>query len=857
MNRKHRLFGRKMSIVGLVVALVALAARGRAESYDAQYLDGLRQRRLYELAEKYCADRLDDEALGDARQAGLTIELSRTLAEHALNASAADAPALWQRARQVPDRFADRHARSPQLLLVRLQGQLALAAQGEAARQVASDQDDVQATGDARAVLREAIAGLEALDGQIADQLRQSRAPASRDGLSTAELQSLQMNVQLELARTLRNQALCYPEGSPDRINALVRAGEALSAVMRPNERSMLTWSAELEEVARQRLLGEYSTAARKLDELDKTQPPPSIAQQIRAERMRLALARDRVDDALAEAGTAANMPHGPEVDFARLETLLAAAHRARERRQAERSAEWQSRAVQQAQAIGRTYGAHWMRRAESLLARSVASADGPQTADTLSFAAAGYYRGGQFDKAIAAFDEAARKAREAKHSKPAFDAAYSAATIEKERGNFREALERYRRLALDAKDEDRAAAAHLLAIYCAAQLAQASRPPNLDQYETLLREHVDTWPSAATSAQAYSWLGRLDEHRGAWQAAIDWLVRVRPGNPQYAEAVAAIGRCYEGWLGELHARDQDGQRLANDALAALEGITGNARPNDATRAATLSAARIWLLELPNGAVPAERLLRGGLETDASAPPGWQTEARRWLVPALAMQGKGGQVDQVLDAIRSSPAETLAVLAALAAVRERHAGDEARKLAQMELDIENRQLNRASRTRRRYASCGAPPSGDHAGGNRPAQTGAHRLAEPGPRIPSRWTDSRRHGPTAGRRQRRRRARGIDRLDRSGPQEPPRHGPLVPRVLRAGRHATEVGPAERGAGHAASRGPAFPRARRPANAAAFREAVGRSRWRLVAASDRGRVLGDRWSLRSRSRWFASL
>jgi len=698
--RQHAWIRCFAACIALLLAGAAGVEGAPTDTADGRFLAGLRQRGLFELAEKHCEDRLADEGLDDTRRAELVIELSRTLAEHALNAPAAVAPPLWQRSTDVIEQFATHHARSPRLLLVRLQGALVLAAQSEAAVLAADDHADAAGNVAARDLLRQAIVRFDKLSGEIAIQLRRpSRSAVGAASLSTAELQSLQMHVQLELARTLRNQALSYPEGSADRINALTRGGEALSAVIRSGERSPLTWSAELEEIARQRLLGEYSAADRKLAELDKTQPPPAVSQKLRAERMRLALARGRVDDALAEAGTAANMPRGAEVDFARLETLLAAWSRATQRQQPAAAAEWQSRAVEQAQEIGRKYGANWMRRAESLLARAVAGSGGPQSAATLSFAAAGYYRGGQLDKALATFDEAARKARDTDQAKPAFNAAYSAATIEKERGNYRAAADRYRRLALDFESDERSAAAHLLAVFCAAQLAQASKPPKLDEYEKLLREHVTAWPQGATTSQAFSWLGRLAEQRGDWPAAIGFLLQVRPGDPQYAEAVAAIGRCYEAQLADLHARGQDGRRFADDALATLERIAGGGsargtKPTGATRAATLAATRIWLTELPTGALPAERLLRGALESDRSAPDAWKTEARRWLVPALVMQSKGGQADQVVDQLPRSAAESLALLESLATVRRRHPDDAGRKLAEMELAVANELLER-------------------------------------------------------------------------------------------------------------------------------------------------------------------
>ena len=77
-------------MLALAMSMVcACSTTGLAASDDERVLQGLRERRQFELAEKYCSDRLFDSQLSEARRVELVIELSRTLAEHA----AASAPA--------------------------------------------------------------------------------------------------------------------------------------------------------------------------------------------------------------------------------------------------------------------------------------------------------------------------------------------------------------------------------------------------------------------------------------------------------------------------------------------------------------------------------------------------------------------------------------------------------------------------------------------------------------------------------------------------------------------------------------------------------------------------------------------
>jgi len=221
--------------------------------------------------------------------------------------------------------------------------------------------------------------------------------------------------------------------------------------------------------------------------------------------------------------------------------------------------------------------------------------------------------------------------------------------------------------------------------------LAQADSPPKLDEYERLLREHVERWPQSPTTGQAWNWLGRLAESRGQWPAAVEAFARVSEDDPQFAEAVEGLGRSYEGWLDELHEQGQNGERLANDALARFERVIGSSakKPTPQSRAATLAAAWIWLTEIPTGAMPAERLLRQGLR-DNAAPEHWKSSARRLLVPALVLQGKAREAEQAAAQLpRANAADLLALAGVLSQVRNRADPAAGEKLAEIELAVQD------------------------------------------------------------------------------------------------------------------------------------------------------------------------
>lgn len=664
---------------------------------DVQFLQGLRQRRLFELAEKHCEDLLADSRLDDRRRAELTIELSRTLAQHAVESPPAAQAALWRRARAVVDDFAKAHAQSPQLLVVRAQGALAALAQGEEAREAAqlAGQGDA-AFEEARGALRGACERLRKLHADVTSAIkRQPRGAAAPDHqLSTAQLLSLEMHLRHELARALLNQGLCFPAASADRVNSLSQALELLKSLEQQELEPKLAWSVSMDTVAAWRALDDYPAAQRKLAALEKKEPPPEIAPRLRVERIRLALARGQIDEALSEAGRSGPRPHADwaPAEYAQLEAYTTAWQKARERKDAAEAARWERTAVDQVRAIEQAHGPRWSRKAESLLASSIAGSDAAPSTAVLMRLAGSYYRGGKIAEAVAAYDRASATAQQAGDSGAAFDAALAAATIERERKELRGAIDRYRKLAIEWPKNAKAPEAHLLAVHAAAQLAAGQQPPQLDEYRGLLGEHVANWPAAATASQAWWWLGRLAEHEHDSREALAAFQHVKSNHPQYAEAVEAAGRCYAQLVAESRGQSAEHERLAGEAVSYFERLIAAAKSRSkddpADRAAALAAARIALADLPQGAAKAEALISAALTRATDAPPEWKTTARGLLVAALAANGQVDQAEKLLQQIPiDATADALAVSQLLGDARGRASREAARKLARLELTV--------------------------------------------------------------------------------------------------------------------------------------------------------------------------
>jgi hypothetical protein len=661
---------------------------------DARFLEGLRQRRLFELAENYCRDRLAQMQATDPARADLTVELIRTLGLHATNAPPEERDALWASARQVAADFALVSPPSPRAILVQLQDALTPLAQGELGRQ----EFDAGALSPERLEpvqksLREATDLLESLDRALTREIPLRRRGAATSGqLSADQLFTLQLHVQHQLARAQRNRALLYGRGSDDRLALLVAAVETLErplAQLAAGE--PLKPAIELDLAECQRLLGRFEEAAALAVALDQEGIDPATRLRARSELIRVAIAQNNLAAAerLIEQGRAIDGQSAAELDFAWFEAYLALVAAADDSRQARK---YQERAAKTADFLEETHGPYWGRRADQLLVANLPRTPGVASAELLSRTADSLYLKGELDQAIAAYDQASAAARQTGDPKTAFELAYKAALVEQERGDHAAAANRLRILSKSLATHEHAAQAHLLAAWNAGQAARGDKNAAAT-YQELLDEHLAIFPMAESSAQARVWLGKLHEANGDLPAAIEAYAGVPRTSPEYAAAIAALARCWRGHLSELAAAGEPTADPAADAIAFFRQSIldpSNQPPakwTPADRTAALAAAELILAWRPAEAPEAERLLRAALEGSADAPPEWRTAAQAQLVVALA--GQAGKHDEALAVLgeigAASPARMLEVLEGLSQVAARSRQDSRPQIAGVQL----------------------------------------------------------------------------------------------------------------------------------------------------------------------------
>ena len=661
---------------------------------DAKFLLGLRERRLFELAETYCAQRLRDPALSAAAQGDLTIELIRAYSLHAWFAPAQEREKWWALAKAVAADFQRRSPQHPRRIQVRMHAALTLLSQGELARQE-WEAGGGAAQEAARQSLREASRLLDDLDKELTREIPLRRRTPLAEGESTAEeLTNLQRQCLQQLARVRRNQGLLYEPGSNDRVAALLQAVETLSRLLAQlDPEDLLALEARLDLCVCQRLLGKLDPAREQIADLDHDGVPPPVALRARAEEIRLLLAEKKPQEAqkLLAAGRKVREQTSAELDFAIFETYVALWQGAAAAHDEPASQAWQQKAADFSRFLEQTHGVYWSRRADQLLIRAAPSTGGTNWR-ILSRTADDLYLKKELDPAVAAYEKAGEQARQAAQLNEAYDLLFKAALVQEQRQLHSDAAARFRALSLGMKLHPQAAAAHLRGAWNLGAASDAD-PRLLDQYEAWLAEHGAVWPRDETTAQSRLWLGRLHQSQAKWAEAARDFQAVQPDSPHFAAAATALVPC---WRQELLSLSAANKNTAEPAAAAvtffcslLMGTDGKLpeKWSSTQRLAATTAAEILLDYLPARAAEAQGILQAALNGAQGAPQEWQTEAQVLLIVSLAGQPGRRKEAQVAFAqtAAAAPRQLLRLVQGLSSIAARSRAESRRELASLQL----------------------------------------------------------------------------------------------------------------------------------------------------------------------------
>jgi tetratricopeptide (TPR) repeat protein len=522
-----------------------------------RYFDGLRDRRLFSLAESVCLRRLEDRSLSVTQRSRFTVELSRTLAEHARFVPGIDEQSdLLKRAQGVITDLIQEHPSHPQALLLRSQLLIVGAGQVESYRwRFELTPNDDTLSKQAFALGQELVPEFEKLEKDMGDELRRPFRDTTGQKLKPFHLRGLHRVVRFRMANLLLNIAQVLGRESPDRAEALVKADQWFRKLSNGDPAAMITWRSQIGLVKVTRLRNDTEALARMLNALSKDSPPPTIRDEIVAESVQLLLSEKRITEA-AEMLREYRLEHkllGGRLCFLNAQVLLEMRRVAVEHKEEELAAQLMEQVVAFVTRARVESDSFWAARAQQLLLGVSSSQKyGPQIAALLrqgkeKFAA------GDSKKAAELYEQAYNIAKTDGDVPVAVELGYTFGSMLLELQSHDAAAQVFGDVVkLDAK-HPRAADADILRIFAIGKLyAEQPTRSRREAYTNALQAHRTNFKTSASAGEAAWMLAQLEERRLQFTTALNLYLAIQPEHRRGPAAHAGAARCGEAVLGRL-----------------------------------------------------------------------------------------------------------------------------------------------------------------------------------------------------------------------------------------------------------------------------------------------------------------
>ena len=534
---------------------------------NSALIEGLRQRRLFATAEFYCREQLKRPELDPTSQVGLIIELMKTQTMRALLSPQAERAQAWSEVESTSTDFLTKEIDHPRNILVQVQQALSHIARGQMlSREIESQMADESARTKALMEIKIARTNLNDLQREISNKIpeQQGRTLDSNE-LAVDQLLNLKNNIQYQLAQCNLIRAQLYlPNDRLNRIDALNGVSEKLIEVQRlTSEGQTLWWNTKLGQIECYRLLNTPDRARTLAQSLEKFKAPLLIKQRLAEQTIRNAIA---IGDTTYAQSTFANLeqfrPPTPDLELALLELAIALSASTTDK---QKKQNWISLAFKRSQAIKREYGPYWGRRAELILINTVGVpvvATGNNSTGTSQTPpnVANQPKSIELELLIRLATEAERK----KEWKDALNALQRGSDLAKSQADFKTVLNLEIRLAkiLEGQGKHKlaadrlttnaneyatqpvASAAHLIGCWNYAKSISAEDPNSRPAFQTLLIQHLDQWPTAASSNQARIWLAKERINLGDWERGLELYLAVTNSYPQLNSAIEQAIAC-------------------------------------------------------------------------------------------------------------------------------------------------------------------------------------------------------------------------------------------------------------------------------------------------------------------------
>ena len=519
----------------LLIGSSAIAAQtdGDQNVFDAReqtFVLGLKQRRLYSIAEKACEKLLQRDDVTPTDQAGLTVELIQIRMLRATEVDEKGEDEAWEAVWQTETDFQNRYPQHPRQLLVAVQTGLARLQRaqritGAIEAQIIPPQLLAQSREQLLQETRKAKRIFTDAERKIERMLPEQRSRSlTVDELTPPELLTLKSNVRFQIAICqLETVAALETDDAPSRISAmndvLKRLQEVQDSVV-PSQR--IWWLSRIAQLKCYRMLGQPDRAQQLLATLPKEPAPADLLPRLMEQRLRLAIA---VADTAVLTSALQNdtTSQTPELEIVKIEAAVALAKRVRS---PEEQSRWLAFATQKKQTIETQFGGYWGRRAALALidasgvvptqsgtgntnAVSSNSAVGASI-EILVQTARQSQRQGNLTDAVKAYDSAIAQVNDGDESsaETLFGLQIAASQILEQQSNFAEAARRLMSVSQQYSQNSTAAQVHLRGLWnlAKAKKAVATQSDN-DPLAAALKLHLKLWPSSPTKSQAALWL--------------------------------------------------------------------------------------------------------------------------------------------------------------------------------------------------------------------------------------------------------------------------------------------------------------------------------------------------------------
>ncbi|MCH2181006.1 MAG: hypothetical protein MK108_03290 [Mariniblastus sp.] len=608
-------------------------------------VEGLRQRRMFELAKQLVQTELSDPEIDPTQQVQLQLALIRTLVAEAVATPLAERPVLWQQVTQTIDDFRLANGDHPRQILIDVQQALAHQTRGNLlVQEIAAEMGGATEKDQALVELRNASREIKQVLAKVDRLIPEQRGRQLKDHeLSVDQLLNLRRNMRFQEARTNLIKAQLYePDDRLNRLDTLNLVSDRIDEVLnQSNPDQPLWWQAQINQAKCYTLLGNSAAADSLLRELPLKQLPASQASQLLEQKIEVAITSgqtDRMSRLLGEIQQANTTDPNLQLSILRLYMQLA-----KTAQDAPARGKWQQTAAGLTRSIETTNGPYWGRRAELVLigpsgvvppSTGNGSQPGMNTdASILIRMGDQAVRKNNLQDAARAYAKAASEAEQKGDGEQSLLASVRLSQVHEKTGDHEAAHDVLITSSLKHAGLPIASAAHLRGCWNWAQFAKQD-PSRSAQFISLLQQNLTTWPDAVTADQARLWIAGYFQAESDWPKAITAYLAIQPQSVKAVEACRQLAYCYSRFRDTHKGKDPETGSLARQVI---DHFTTNGEP---PRIAILLLAEVGLTSGQLTSEQVTALLTPFIEQSGDKQLAAKQQAQAWRVAALALQGK-------------------------------------------------------------------------------------------------------------------------------------------------------------------------------------------------------------------------